>query len=391
MCASIRRDLDENKEMMRVAFITAMLTQYRLPFHEGVRGRLAAGGIRYNVIYGRPTAAQASKGDLVTLGWGKQVANHTVKVGDRSVVWQSALKDVWASDLVVLGQENKLLLNYVIQSVPGAWRPRVALWGHGRNFQADSGKGFGERWKRRWATRCDWWFAYTEQTRSIVEAYGFPGERITVLHNAVDTSDIQRLAGEITENDLAALRRRLGVATDNVGVYVGGLYHHKRIDFLLQSVVEVRRHIPDFEFIVVGGGGDAARLQAAARAYPWIHYVGPRFGREKVEVLRLGRVFMMPGLVGLAVLDCAAVGIPIVTTAYPYHSPEIEYLRSGGNGLVVEDWRNAQAYAETVVSVLRDAGLRGQFSDAGKEMAKRYTMDHMVDSFCQGVSQALAG
>jgi hypothetical protein len=66
----------------------------------------------------------------------------------------------------------------------------------------------------------------------------------------------------------------------------------------------------------------------------------------------------MPGLVGLTVLDCAAAGIPIVTTAYPYHSPEIEYLRAGGNGLIVDDSRSVGAYAEAVVSVLQDACLR---------------------------------
>jgi glycosyltransferase involved in cell wall biosynthesis len=153
--------------------------------------------------------------------------------------------------------------------------------------------------------------------------------------------------------------------------------------------VKIRRRIPDFAFIIIGGD-ERGRLEAAVRSYPWIQFLGPRFGREKVEVLRLGRVFMMPGLVGLAVLDCAAAGIPIVTTAYPYHSPEIDYLRTGGNGLIVDDWRSVGAYAEAVVSVLQDAGLRAQLCEAGRAIAKRYTLDRMVDSFCEGVSQALA-
>jgi hypothetical protein len=49
-----------------------------------------------------------------------------------------------------------------------------------------------------------------------------------------------------------------------------------------------------------------------------------------------------------------------------------------------------QAYAEAVVSVLQDASLRARFSEAGRAMAKRYTVDRMVDSFCEGVSRALA-
>jgi L-malate glycosyltransferase len=38
---------------------------------------------------------------------------------------------------------------------------------------------------------------------------------------------------------------------------------------------------------------------------------------------------LMPGLVGLAVLDAFADGIPRVTTVIEYHSPEIEYLVPG--------------------------------------------------------------
>jgi glycosyltransferase involved in cell wall biosynthesis len=375
---------------MRVVFLTAVLPQYRVQFHERVRDRLAASGTRYELVYGQSNPNEAAKGTDAHITWGKRVFNHYVDVGRTSLVWQPALRDIWNCDLAIVGQESRFLINYLAQAAHGLRRSKLALWGHGRNFQLEDTRQLAVHWKRFWATRCDWWFAYTEQTRKIVEGYGFPAERITVFHNSIDTSDLQRLAAEITEDDLAELRRRYRIATTNVGVYVGGIYNHKRINFLIQSAVEIRRRIPDFAFIVIGSGDERGRLEAAVRSYPWIQYLGPRFGREKVEILRLGRVFMMPGLVGLAVLDCAAAGIPIVTTAYPYHSPEIEYLRAGGNGLIVDDWRSVEAYAEAVVSVLQDTGLRARLREAGRPIARRYTLDRMVDSFCEGVSQALA-
>lgn len=374
---------------MRVVFLTEMLTHYRVPFHEGVRMRLQASGIEYDLIFGEPRKDQLAKGDCASISWGKQIVNRYVSIGRISAIWQPALGDLWNCDLAVVGQENKLLINYIVQISRNFRRPKIALFGHGRNFQTEPG-GPRARWKHFWATRCDWWFAYTEETRRLIESYGFPAERITVFQNAIDTNEIQNLATQISDAELVTLRTQLGIATDQIAVYIGGIYGHKRIEFLIKAAVEIRQQIPEFVLLIVGSGSDRPRVEAAAASYPWIRYLGPRFGREKVALLRLGRVFAMPGLVGLAVLDCAAAGIPIVTTAYPYHSPEFAYLQPGRNGIIVEDWCSSTAYAEAVVSVLRDDGFRQKLATEAREIAQHYTIERMVRCFADGVEAALA-
>lgn len=375
---------------MRVVFLTEILTQYRVPFHEGVRARLEASEIKYDLIFGQPSENQAKKGDCRNVPWGKQIVNKHVGVGRISAVWQPALCDLWSCDLAVVGQENRLLINYIVQTLRNFRRPKIALWGHGKNFQAELDADLAAHWKRFWATQCHWWFAYTQETRRLIESYGFPAERITVFHNAIDTSEVRYLADQINDSELAALRTQLGVVTDQIAIYVGGIYDHKRIDFLIRAAVEIHRRIPDFVLIIVGSGSDRRRVEAAAASYPWIRYLGPRFGREKVALLQLGRVFVMPGLVGLAVLDCAAAGIPIVTTAYPYHSPEVAYLNRGRSGLIVEDWRNPTAYADAVVSVLRDKELQKKLATGARDIAQLYTIQRMIQCFADGVKAALA-
>ena len=374
----------------RVVFLTAMLPHYRVAFHEGVRSRLASSGIQYEVIFGQPNQDGAFKADAVSLAWGHEIVNRYFDLGGFSVVWQPALGKVWASDLVVIGQENRLLVNYVVQSLRSWCRPKVAFWGHGRNFQADPRATVTARWKRFWATKVDWWFTYTNGTGKIIESYGFPPQRITVFHNTIDTSEIRRLASEIDQVRLDEVRQTLGVNSKHVGIYVGGIYDHKRIDFLLKAAEQVRRNVPDFVLIVVGSGAERDRIETAASQYSWIKYVGPLFGRSKVEMLRLAKVFMMPGLVGLAILDCAAIGLPIVTTAFPYHSPEIEYLQSGRNGLVVKDWLDEKAYAEAVISVLNDDAMHSKLAHGSREIGTAYTMGRMVQSFSDGVIAALS-
>jgi glycosyltransferase involved in cell wall biosynthesis len=89
-----------------------------------------------------------------------------------------------------------------------------------------------------------------------------------------------------------------------------------------------------------------------------LHALGPKFGAEKTLYVSLGKVWLMPGLVGLGVLDSFAYETPMVTTQLPYHSPEIDYLQDGVNGVIVRDSDNPQAYADAVHRVLSDLQYR---------------------------------
>jgi glycosyltransferase involved in cell wall biosynthesis len=371
----------------RVVFLTALLTHYRLPFHQRVRDLLAQEGVQYELIHGQPAGGDATKRDTATLTWARQVENRVFASG--RLIWQPASDSLQGADLVIIGQENKLLLNYLLQLMPRSLRPRIALFGHGRNFQARDQRSLAERWKRLWATRCDWWFAYTDETRRHLEKLGFPTEKITVFNNSIDTRQLQSELSAVTNKDLVDCRTRLGIKGKQVGIFVGGLYPDKRLEFLVDAAVEVRAGVPDFELIIVGGGPSEALLRTYAQACPWIKITGPRFGSEKAAMMRLSKLFLMPGLLGLAVLDAGVASLPVVTTAYPFHSPEIAYLIDGATGLKVEAWEDPKAYAKAVIELLRDENRRASMAEAARETATNYTIEAMADRFAEGVISCL--
>jgi glycosyltransferase involved in cell wall biosynthesis len=372
-----------------VTFVTRILTHYRVSFHEQVRHRLSLQGVDYRLIHGQPDAEEAAKGDLATLPWATVIRNRAL-FGRGKLVWQPIYGAVRKSDLIVLGQENQLLVNYPLQMMPRGLRPRLALWGHGRNFQARNPHSSAERWKRFWAPRVDWWFAYTDETRRHVEELGFPAERITVFNNAVDTSEVRALITAVTPAGLDARRAELGIQGGDVGVFVGGLYDDKRLTFLVDAADRIRARVPDFVLIVAGGGEQLPLLRELAATRPWIKVMGPRFGIDKVELMLLGRLFMMPGLVGLAVVDAGAAGLPTVTTAFPYHSPEIAYVKHGVSGVIVPEWKDTRAYAEAVTSLLKNPARLAEMRAAAQGMANGLTIEAMADRFAEGVLKALA-
>src|SRR5690606_25789167 len=105
-------------------------------------------------------------------------------------------------------------------------------------------------------------------------------------------------------------------------------------------------------------GIEAFKIQNTANIHSWIKYIGPKFKRELVPYFLISSVFLMPGLVGLAVLDCFALGVPLITTQHNNHSPEIDYLENNFNGIIVPDSTNPVHFANTVINLLQDEHKR---------------------------------
>lgn len=365
-----------------VSFVFPIAHHYRLPFHERVRALLDVEGIDYTVVYSDPPAANRKRKDTVTIPWGQRRACLRLK----GLQLQNALPDLKRSDLLVVQQENALLFNYlaVIASRLG-WR-KVAYFGHGRNFQATNPNALPERFKRFWATKIDWWFAYTEDVARYLEGIDYPPERITVFNNAIDVQQLRDDLASIQPDEVARYRADLGIPADApVGVFVGGIYDLKRMPYLVAAATRIRQAVANFHLLIVGGGVDQAIAERAATAHDFIHFTGPQFGRDKAMALKAGDVFLMPGLMGLAILDAYCAALPVFTADVPYHSPEIAYLKPGETGEMVAHCDDPQAFADPVIRCLQDEEGRRRMAANAEAMAAELTIERMAERFCAGV------
>lgn len=368
----------------RVAIVYRFLPQYRVDFYEGLRKQLRKEGVEFQLFYGK-TKANPKK-DEVDLDWGSPVKQTQVKLFGKPFLYQHLPKSIYESDLMILVQENRLLSNLPLAI--GAHRRglRVALWGHGANLQAKA-NSFGNRLKKLYSTRADWWFAYTSQVARRLTAMGYPGERITITNNAINTRGLIEARASVTEDDLSSLRAALNLGRGPIGLYCGAMYTEKRMSFLLKACEIVRQANPQFELILLGTGPDAALVKSFAAEHPWVHYAGPKLGLERVPYFAVSQVLLMPGAVGLVVLDSFALGTPIITTTYPFHGPEFEYIDNGVNGLISDD--NLVSYARAVVDAIANPSALCSLEMRARQSATKYTVEAMVSNFTSGVLQAL--
>jgi len=373
----------------RVAFLLKAIPHYRKPFYERLREELTSLNVVLDVIYGQVGSEAAQKRDTVDLSWGIRIHNRVLRLGSREFFWQPTLNLLRGADLVVIMQEAKLLLNYllVLQNMLGI--RRVAFWGHGRSFQEHSASRFGEWLKRMLSRRVHWWFAYTERSKDIIRSTGFPADRITVVNNSIDLHSLIQRSQALTPETCTLLAERIGLESSNVGVFIGGMYPEKRLEFLIAACHRIRAAVPDFEMIFVGAGSQEHFVQQAAAQFPWIHYVGPVFDDERVPYIKCAKVMLNPGLVGLSVLDALALEVPMVTTAIPFHSPEIDYLQDGVNGLIVEDPGDIQAFANVVGELLHNPPALARLCEGCRDSRSQYSIENMAENFTTGLLAAL--
>ncbi len=362
------------------------MPHYRVPFFEGLRAALAQKGIELDFVYGKPTGADAAKKDTATLPWARQVDLKVIHMGSSELVWHPVLGELGRYDLVITEQANRTLINYLLLFRQMMGR-RFAFWGHGRNLQDDPAS-LKNRFKALYTNRCHWWFAYAEGVKQRLIQDGFPAERITAVQNSIDTNGLARDVAAVSPDRVQALRRELGFEDSaRVGIYCGGMYEEKQIPLLLEAARKIKAAVPQFHLLAVGSGPEAHLFQEASSHLGWVHAVGPKFGVEKATHFALAELFLMPGLVGLGVLDSFVTGVPMITTRYPFHSPEIDYLHDGINGLITGI--SADEYARGVIDLLNDQPRLNTLRAGAKASAGRYTMEAMVANFAEGIERAL--
>ena len=377
-----------NNTMKRVVIIEAQVKRYRKPFYERLHSALCKEGIESRVIYSEPASSEAQKHDNCELPRDYGVKVKAYWIGKERLVFQPALREIAAADLIVIEQANKFILNHFLLPLSLLKMKKVAFWGLGENLQADRSP-FSEWYKERTLDWVHWWFAYTEGTARYLQERGVSAAKITAVQNSVDTRGIQNCVKNLSSNAKTVLRAKLGITPyAPVGIFVGMLHKVKSIPFLIQAGVRICESIPEFQLIVVGGGPDEDDIKQGAANLPWVHFVGPQFGDRKAQLLAIADVFLLPGRAGLAVLDGFAAGLPLVATRLPIHGPEMEYLEEGHNGLMTAP--HPQAYAQAVIKLLSNPRELQSLREGAAISAEKYSIEAMVEKFKQGIVQCLA-
>lgn len=192
--------------------------------------------------------------------------------------------------------------------------------------------------------------------KNLMEAYGIPSERVTVIHNAVEAFDGQLCPDE----PLTALRENGHALVGNVG----RLSEQKGMEYFLQSLPAVKADYPMVKYVVVGDGEDRQKLESMAEELGIredVLFLGYRSDIRNVmsqmDFLVLSSLW--EGL-PLTPIEAFSMGKTVVGTAV---DGTVEVIHHEKDGLLIPA-RDPKAIAEGVLRLLKDPALREDFEKA---------------------------
>lgn len=357
------------------------MPQYRAAFFYRLKELLLDYDIELNLIYGKSQNSNILRGDEVEIDWANFVANKTITIMGNEFIWQPCLKKIRGASMIIIQPEMKLITNYFLIFFKYFGRFKLGFWGHGRNMQGKP-NGFRNKLNNFFLNKCDWWFAYTKGVKEYLIAHHYPENHISIVHNAIDTIDLRENYNSLDELKIDTIKKELGISGGKTAIYCGAMYKEKRIDFIIEAAHRIKSQISDFHLILIGAGIESGKAKKSAEENSWIHYLGPKFGKDRIGYFKISAVQLMPGAVGLGILDSFALETPIITTEYPFHGPEFDYLENGKNGIITKN--DLENYASTVADIL-ETNKHLQLAEGCKLSLELYTVGKMVDNFKDGI------
>jgi glycosyltransferase involved in cell wall biosynthesis len=173
------------------------------------------------------------------------------------------------------------------------------------------------------------------------------------------------------EQDVARLRRQLGLGNGPVLVYTGTFESYQGIDLLLRSIPHVRAVCPEARYVLVGGRLEQItqqqRLAEEVGIADMVHFVGQRPREEVPQYMALADILLSPRNKGtntpLKLYTYLRSGKPILATQIYSHT---QILKPDIAMLVPP---TAEGLAQGALELLQNPELAHKLASNGKKVA----------------------
>lgn len=202
----------------------------------------------------------------------------------------------------------------------------------------------------------------SESSKEELVARGLDEKRIRVSYCGIERPDF--------EPDTDAPRKPLVT-------YLGRLEAYKNVDVMLRAMALLSDRFPDAQILVIGRGGEQARLEVLARELGLekrTRFTGFVSDEERNALLSKTRVCVCPSEKegwGLTVIEANATGTPVVARDAPGLR---ESVRHGETGFLVSA-PSPEQFAERIGELLADDALATRMSREALLWSKKFDWD----------------
>ncbi|MEX5306089.1 glycosyltransferase [Kocuria sp. CPCC 205258] len=366
----------------RLVIVQSYIPSYRVDFFERLHDRLLERGIQCVIAAGAPEGEQAERGDAAAPEWLTPIKRNMLVIRGRSINTSVQPKPWMDADGVIFGLKGTSLPVYEALMYRRSKGTRIGLWGHVRPY-VNSGNWLDLRFERFQMQQADHVFAYTGGGAEFAMQAGINPDKVTEVGNTINSELLREELNGISTKDVIKFAQERNFDPSRAVGYIGGLDASKRIAFLAKSLNYLWDLDPTIHLLVAGSGAHVGLLQEA-QYRGQVSFLGFSDVRQKALVIKSSRALCLPGRIGLVAVDALTGQIPILTTEWPFHAPEFEYLVEGHSKVTASN--TPEAYARLIMSYVTGTEPRGS-SSADWPVPN---LENMVKNFSAGVVKMLA-
>ncbi|WP_171164169.1 glycosyltransferase [Streptomyces sp. I05A-00742] len=167
--------------------------------------------------------------------------------------------------------------------------------------------------------------------------------------------------------------------TSKIIVSAGRLVGVKRYDRLINAFAKIADERPDWQLRIYGRGTSKAKLRRQIEELGLYERITLMGARSPIETEwakgAVAAVASDAESFGMTIVEAMHAGLPVIATDCPYGPREI--LTDGTDGVLVplapqDEAGSVDAYAEALLKITGDAGLRSRLGAAARAAAHRY-------------------
>jgi len=288
-----------------------------------------------------------------------------------------------------------ILSIWILLALRPLFRYKLIFWSHGykkRKFKPQD--SFCDRVRLWLINASDGIILYGDKARKVLSRYVKHPEKLFVAPNTLNTNELLQIRSRCEQEGKQHIKNRWGLNHKYILIFIGRLLKDKQVDFLLRVFKEVQKKLIDSGLAIVGDGPERNFLQALTRSMNLknVYFLGEITDIQKTgELLYISDLMIIPGRLGLSVVHAFCFDTPVISQTEgpngPFHSPEVEYMKSGKTGFLTPcgDITNM---VKTIIDILSNPTLIEKMKfNIRKTVKERCNLELMINKYFEAIEK----
>ncbi len=249
------------------------------------------------------------------------------------IFWQSKslIKSIFSDyDVIFLLGDMKIISNWIVPLVVRLRNKKVVYWTHGIYGNESAIKKAIRVIFLNLATDI---LLYENRAKKILVQHGFDTMKLHVVYNSLDYNNQKIIFKKLMINS-KSIKNRI--------VFIGRLTKVKKIEMLVNAIINLSFQKKNFELVIIGDGPEKPYLERIVNlsiCKKNIKFMGSLYDETKIaKVIFNSDLCVSPGNIGLSCIHSLTYGTPVCTHKnFNNQMPEAEAIKSGENGIFFKE------------------------------------------------------